>query len=121
MGFLHVVREVGSGSPKFAFCQPYVPKAGNNLSQEHSQKRLVKGSGCPDDNYFLPVYWAARNEDSTQSFTRLDLERRGPTKEEMQSKANVPFSPYPVDWDALETDFYLMVQISQEGMCRERR
>lgn len=87
----------------------------------------MKGSGCPDERHCLPFSWAARGQDSIHSFTRtMDLERGGPSKEEMLNKQHIYFishsllfSPYPVDWDASEPNFSLMVQISQEGMCRE--
>lgn len=92
MGFHYVMREAGSGSSKFTSCQPYVSKAGNSCPHWQSQKCLVKCSGCPEESYSLPFCWAVHVQDSLHSFTRtMDLERGGPSKEEMWNKHHKTF------------------------------
>ena len=104
MGFLHVMREAGSGSSKFTSCQPYVSKAGNSCPHCQSQKCLVKCSGCPEASYSLPFRWAVHIQDSLHSFTRtMDLERGGPFKKEMRNKHHKAFASYHIPFSFLLT------------------
>lgn len=97
MGFLHVIREAGSGSSKFTPCQPYVHRAGNSCSHWQSQKCLVKCSGCPEQSYCLPFCWAVQVQNSLHSFTRtMDLERGDPYKEKMLNKHHKAFTLYHI-------------------------